>query len=324
MTRDIVIWTIGNRMTASTRLRIHQYLPRLAADGIHPTVREIPKGLLTRWLLRRSLPEGSLLLIQKKLLSEWELSMIRKKKSKILYDVDDAVFLDREGSTRNRDRFRNVTRIADRVIAGNETLARAAARPERVVLLPTPVDTDVIKPPHPAPREPGLAVWIGSRTNLPNLDIILPVFGRIHAANPRSRLLVLADLAPRSMPDGVEFVSWSLNTERWALGKAMVGIMPLEDTVFNQGKCGFKILLYQAAGLAVVASPVGVNTELLRHGEDGYLARSEPEWEASLQKLLGSPETARRYGDAGRKRVVQTHSIQMLYPRFRDTLLESF
>ena len=324
MSRDIVIWTIGNRMTASTRLRIHQYLPLLAADGIRPVVREIPKGFLTRWLLRRSLPEKSLLLIQKKLLSDWELSMILKKTSRVLYDVDDAVFLDGEGSTRNRDRYQDMTRIADRVIAGNETLAKATARPERVVVLPTPVDTDTIQPAHPGPREPGLAVWIGSRTNLPNLDRILPLFGRIHTENPKTRLLVVANLPPHSMPDGVEFESWSLNTERLALGRATVGIMPLEDTAFNHGKCGFKILLYQAAGLAVVASPVGVNTELVRHGEDGYLAQTQSEWEAGLHELLGSPETARRYGDAGRERVVQTHSIQTLYPRFRDVLLESF
>ncbi|MEW6071648.1 MAG: hypothetical protein AB1726_03500, partial [Planctomycetota bacterium] len=90
---EIAIWTIGDTRTASTRLRIHQYLPLLAAEGIHPRVRAVPHGFLPRIALLASLGRPRTLLVQKKLFSPAELRRLRGRAERLLYDVDDAVYL---------------------------------------------------------------------------------------------------------------------------------------------------------------------------------------------------------------------------------------
>ncbi len=322
MSGSLHVWTIGDARTASTRLRVHQYLTRLAADGIHPRVRRIPNGFIPRLWLKASLRGGDRLLIQKKLFSPWELERLADRAGRLLYDVDDAVYLDGPGSSRNRDRWRAVTGAADRVLAGNEVLAAAAARPERVEVLPTPVDTGLIRPVPPGDRTRGLLAWIGSRTNLPNLDPVFPAFARVAARRPGARLVVMADVPPPALPEGAVFAPWSEAAERDLLQRAVAGIMPLDDTPFNRGKCGFKILLYQAAGLAVAASPVGVNPALVTAERDGFLPASGAAWEEALDRLAGDPALAARLGAAGRDRVVRTRSVETLYPRFRAALLE--
>lgn len=314
----IRIWTIGDVLTASTRLRIHQYLPRLDADGIDARVRAIPHGYLQRLLLRASLKRGDRLLIQKKLFTPRTVADLRARCSHLLYDVDDAVYL---GSDRDAERFREVTASADRVLAGNAVLAGAAARRDRATVLPTPVDTDRIRP--SGRGEPGLMTWVGSRTNLANLELVLDAFARARGRAPGARLVVVADRAPERLPDGVEFARWSLETETDILARAETGIMPLADTPFNRAKCGFKILLYQAAGLAVLASPVGVNRDLVAPEQDGLLLETGPEWEEAFARLAGSPALAAAWGAAGRERVEASYSVGALYPRFRDALLET-
>jgi len=312
------VWTIGDPRTASTRLRIHQYLPRLRADGIDAQVRSIPHGYLPRLLLRASLRQGDRLLVQKKLFAPREAERLRGRCSRLLYDVDDAVYL---GRPRNAERFRAITGLADRVLAGNDVLAAEAARPERTWVLPTPVDTERIRPSGRA--EPGLFAWVGSRTNLPNLDLVLEAFSRARRTAPRARLVVAADRAPDPLPDGVEFARWSLETETEILSRAAAGIMPLADTAFNRGKCGFKILMYQAAGLAVLASPVGVNRDLVTPEEDGLLPDGPAAWEEAFVRLATDADRSRRMGEAGRQRVEASHSVEVLYPRFRQALLET-
>ncbi len=324
MSRRLTIWTIGGESTASTRLRIHQYLPRLAAEGIRPRVRAIPHGFLPRLPLFGGLTSSDRLLLQKKLFAGPELAWIAARAERLLYDVDDAVYLDGEGDRRNGDRFRRVTAAARRVLAGNATLAAACAEPVRAVLLPTPVDTDRVVPSPAGRRTAGLVAWIGSRAGLPSLNLVWPAWERVHPRRPQSQLVVMADRAPDRLPSGASFSPWSPESERALLGRATAGLMPLLDTPFNRGKCGFKILLYQAAGLPVVASPVGVNRELVRHGEDGFLAADAPEWERALDALLGDPRMALGFGEAGRARVTADYSVGALYPRFRDTLLEGW
>ena len=315
------IWTIGDRATASTRLRIHQYLPLLAADGIRTRVRTIPKGFVQRLLLKGSLGRRPNLLLQKKLFSPGAVRRLRARVDRLLFDVDDAIHLDGPGSSRNADRFRAVTAVADRVTAGNAALAEACADRSRSRVVPTPVDTRRVRPGRRASRDPGLVVWIGSRTNLANLPPVLDAFRGVAPRHPAARLVVLADRAPEGLGGAIEFHPWSLEAETELLRRAAVGLMPLEDTPFNRGKCGFKILLYQAAGLAVLASPVGVNRELIEPGRTGYLPDAPTAWADGLDRLLGDPTLARRLGDAGRAAVERTHAVEVLYPRFRDALL---
>src|SRR5207253_3934259 len=96
---------------------------------------------------------------------------------------------------------------------------------------------------------------------------------------------------------------WSQAGETAALADADIGISWVPDDLWSRGKCGLKVLQYMAAGLPVVANPVGVQAELVRHGENGFLARTPDEWAEAVGRLAHDPELRRRMGQAGRRLV---------------------
>jgi glycosyltransferase involved in cell wall biosynthesis len=99
-----------------------------------------------------------------------------------------------------------------------------------------------------------------------------------------------------------------------------IGLMPLPDTPFNRGKCGYKLIQYMACGLPVIASPVGVNREIVEPGVNGFLAETEDEWRNALTTLAHDPELRRRMGEAGRLKVEKTFSLQVQGPRMAQIL----
>jgi glycosyltransferase involved in cell wall biosynthesis len=122
----------------------------------------------------------------------------------------------------------------------------------------------------------------------------------------------------------VEVRPWRTETEVEDLADLDVGIMPLADTDWERGKCGLKALQYMALGVPAVVSPVGVNTEIVRDGENGLLAATGEEWERALERLLADDGLRRRLGDAGRATVESGYSARVHAPRvaeaFRDAL----
>lgn len=256
--------------------------------------------------------------MQKKLFGPRTVSDLRRHCTRLVFDVDDAIYVDGEGSQRNQTRFAQITQAADSVLAGNSTLAEATADPKKATVLPTPVDTDVFSPGPWSDRDPNCVAWIGSRTNLKNLDLFFPAFEHHRKQFPKTHLVVMADRAPEPCPDGVRFEPWDPESEKALLKRATLGIMPLYDTPFTRGKCGFKILLYQAAGLPVLASPVGVNPSLVLGEHE--LANDTEGWVQGLARAFETPDDLRARGEAGREKVHRESSLAALYPKFRDLI----
>jgi glycosyltransferase involved in cell wall biosynthesis len=102
---------------------------------------------------------------------------------------------------------------------------------------------------------------------------------------------------------------WSERGEAADIAAADVGISWVPDDLWSRGKCGLKVLQYMAAGLPVVANPVGVQADLVRHGETGLLARTPAEWVEALRRLAGDPVLRRHMGEAGRRRVEAEFSV---------------
>jgi len=99
-----------------------------------------------------------------------------------------------------------------------------------------------------------------------------------------------------------------------------IGVMPLPDTPWTRGKCGYKLIQYMACGLPVIASPVGVNAEIVEHGVNGFLAETDAEWREALVTLLRDPDLRSRMGAAGRQKVEKQYSIQVWGPRVAGML----
>ena len=109
----------------------------------------------------------------------------------------------------------------------------------------------------------------------------------------------------------VEVVGWREETEVDEIRGFDVGIMPLPDEPWARGKCGFKLIQYMACGLPVVASPVGVNAEIVEDGGNGFLARDAGEWVAALEWLKGDAALGGRLGKAGRRKVEARYCLQV-------------
>ena len=166
--------------------------------------------------------------------------------------------------------------------------------------------------------------WLdGTSDNFRYLYGIEGALGVVLESHRDARLRVISDVRPAFRElDGerVEFVRWTEEGEREALQGLAVGIMPLEDSVWARGKCSFKMLTYMASGVPVVASPVGMNAEVLGLGEIGFGAATRDEWIEALDVLLGDREKAREMGRRGREVAVRYFSVEALAPRLAREL----
>jgi hypothetical protein len=226
----------------------------------------------------------------------------------LVFDFDDAVWLPRQGGARllralHRERaVQDILDCSAAVIAGNGFLAEYASRFNRnVSVVPSAIDVDA----YPRAADSNVVGWIGSRTTLPYLKFLKPVFEYV-GVTPR----VIASGDPARLGFAVDFRPWRLETEKDELSQIGIGIAPLPDTPWERGKCGVKILQYMACGMPVVASPVGVNTQIVIHGVSGFLVREIGEWQETLAKLMAHPKLRQQLAAAGRETVKKRFGIQ--------------
>ena len=118
----------------------------------------------------------------------------------------------------------------------------------------------------------------------------------------------------------LEVIAWSEDTEVDTIQSMDIGVMPLPDTPWARGKCGYKLIQYMACSLPVIASPVGVNKEIVEHGINGFLAETHDEWVKALNTLLGDADLRQRMGAAGRAKVEREYSLQVYGPKVANLL----
>jgi glycosyltransferase involved in cell wall biosynthesis len=258
------------------------------------------------------LPSADAVLLQRRLLPPFLLATLRRAARVLIFDFDDAIWL-RDSYTPNgfdsrkrSTRFRVVTAAADHIVAGNRFLAEAVVGTPTSVI-PTCVDPAAyrVAEPHSPVRT---LVWVGSASTLRGLDRFRPTLEAVGRAVPGVRLRLISDAALSFDHLPVEFVPWSADREAAALATADVGIAWVPDDPWSRGKCGLKILQYQAAGLPVVANPVGVQADMVRHGRTGYLAETTEQWVSAI-RLLDDPVTRFRLGSEGRKQVEASFGV---------------
>jgi glycosyltransferase involved in cell wall biosynthesis len=70
-----------------------------------------------------------------------------------------------------------------------------------------------------------------------------------------------------------------------------------------------------ACGIPVVASPVGVNQDIIKDGENGFLAATDNEWFEKLVLLVRNEEFRRKLGQKGRETVENHYSLKQWGPK---------
>lgn len=166
--------------------------------------------------------------------------------------------------------------------------------------------------------------WTGTHSTLKQLIPLFPLLEQVFNEHP-FRFLLIADQCPAIVPEFLEFRKWNKETEMQDLLEMDIGIMPLFNTDWERGKCGFKALQYMALEIPAVVSAVGVNTEIVCHGTEGFVAEAMPlgksnVWKESLIELLTDPELRKRMGKAGRERVMAKYSVEALKDAYLDIL----
>jgi glycosyltransferase involved in cell wall biosynthesis len=304
------------------RYRVAAFRPFLEQDGHQLELRSWPKGIWSWLTLPSTLRHSDIVLVQRRLLTRWQLSLVRSGARYLLFDFDDSVFLRdsyaRRGlhSVRRLHRFQRTLAIADTIIAGNsflQTQARRWTTPRKVRVVPTCVDPNryPLAEHHNILPDALELVWIGSASTMRGLIAIQPILEELGQRLPGLQLKLICDRFLKLMNLPVRRCIWSEASEAEELATADVGISYVPDDLWSLGKCGLKVLQFMASGLPVVANPVGVQAELVRHGETGYLVESPQEWLEAIARLGHDPALRQRMGQAGRRLLEQRFAVSV-------------
>lgn len=339
---------------AGNRLRIEQYVPFLRSQGIELEVSHFFDSAAYSNLYERghtlrksmSVLKGVARRVRDLLRArEFDLVLVYRESAPVgppvlerllsllsvpyAFDFDDAIFLGpihpanrRWGWLRQPSRVVEAARGAVAITVGNEYLAAWARRHnEHVAVIPTAVDTERHRPFTRRDGPPVLG-WIGSSTTAPYLSLLDEPLRQIATRRPDVSLRVIGgSYRHPSLP--TEVSPYRLDREPQDVASFDIGLLPEPDDEWTRGKGAFKALLYMAAGLPVVASRVGVNPDVVVHGETGYCVEDADGWVEALERLIDNPELCRRMGLSGRTRVERLYSTAVQGPRLAAALRDA-
>jgi glycosyltransferase involved in cell wall biosynthesis len=344
---NLLILPRYGRLGASSRLRFYQYIPYLEAHGVQVTVIPLlddiylkgiyagrprrPHRIASTYLRRLGAvlrhKRYDLIWLQYELfpwLPAWVEALLARVESPYVADYDDAIFHKYEQHTLTHMLLgKKIDAVMHRsvlVTAGNDYLAERArqAGAQRITHMPTVIDLDryQISPPTGSAFTIG---WIGTPTTAPYLRLVQPALAEVcQDGNTRFVLVGAKPLELEGVP--TTFIPWTEKTEVASLQCLDAGIMPLEDTPWERGKCGYKLLQYMACGKPVIASSVGANVKIVEDGVNGFLAQGTDGWIKALRTLKHDVSLRARMGLAGRTKVETEYCLQVTAPKLLTQL----
>jgi len=243
-----------------------------------------------------------------------------KSGAKVIFDFDDAIwFMDVSDANKkfkflkNPGKTADIIKVSDLVFAGNQYLADyAKLNNKNVVIVPTTIDTEEYKRMSLPKKDDSVCIgWSGSITTIKHFEYAIPVLTKIKEKyGNKVSIKVIGDGNYRNESLGVVGIPWKHADEVKELSGIDIGIMPLPDDEWAKGKCGLKGLQYMALEIPTLMSPVGVNSEIIQDGVNGYLADEVDEWVEKISKLVESEELRKQLGQKARQTVLEKYSIE--------------
>ncbi|MHC4455845.1 MAG: glycosyltransferase family 4 protein [Planctomycetota bacterium] len=295
----------NNPYRASFRQRIGAYLDVLRTSGIDCEVARFPSGLLVRRKLFKQAVDFDGVFLHKKKLNFFDAHWLRRYSNKIIYNFDDAImYSDKTPERDSRAHFgpwKRSVELADMVIVGSSYLAEHAQKfNSNVKILPIGLKVSDYRLDCPPENDDRIRlVWIGSKSTLPYLAQIRTALEEIGSRFDNVTLRIICDdfVDLKNIP--VEKRLWSRDTRAIDLYTSDIGLAPLPDNRFTRGKCSFKVLEYASAGLPVIASPIGTNSDYVRNNVTGFFARNSKEWLDRITQLINNPQLRKKMGKEG-------------------------
>lgn len=339
----VLALTRYTRLGASSRLRFYQYAavlqdfaidvqvsPLLSENYLNRFNRQAPidwLGVFNDYLHRLIklfiVKKFDILWIEKELfpnLPAWFEQVLNTFGIKYIVDYDDATFHNYDLSNSRfkkilRDKINKIMRKSALVICGNHYLAKhaLAVGAKQVEILPTVIDLNRYTIAATTAKPKLIIGWMGSPSTAKYLELVAPALQIIAKEFPIQLRIIGANFTARNLD--IEYRAWSEESEVSEIQNFDFGIMPLIDAPWEKGKCGYKLIQYMACGKAVIASPVGVNQEIVQSGVNGYLAVNQDEWLQAFRNLALNQQYRVEMGKAGRERVEKEYCLQVTAPR---------
>lgn len=303
----------------------------LYASGKTPQkIMSVFRSFLKRWLLMFQLNKYDFVFIHREAahigppIFEWIIAKVWRKR--IIYDFDDAIWLANYSKTNAKfHRLKAYWKVnycmkwAYKVSAGNEYLAKYAAQfNKNVAIIPTTIDTiHHHNLPTDYNQERVVIGWTGTHTTMRYLDFLVPVIKELEKTYAFD-FLIISNEAPTYHLNSLRFLKWKKETEIQDLSKISIGVMPLENDIWAEGKCGFKGLQYMALGIPALMSPVGVNNQIIDHTKNGYLLKTAEEWKEQLAVLLKDKALRMQIGKAGKQTIEEKYSVSANQQKYLD------
>jgi hypothetical protein len=318
------------------RYRVAPFARALARAGWQIDCRPLARSPLVRWRQLRAASAADAVLLQRKLLPWWQLSILRRSAKQLIYDFDDALFHRDSYHPKGIDSWQRMLGFwmtvyaADLVLAGNQYLfdqAAAFVGADRVRWFPTCVEPHKYSLARHTDGGTVKLIWIGQRSTVKCLYQMQEQLRAAADASETSHrgieLRVVSDVFPELAGVRVSPVAWSAATEAGELAAADIGVSWLPDDCWSRGKCGLKVLQYMAAGLPVVANRVGVHREMIVDGATGFLADTPQEWAEAVRRLSNDARLRAAMGAAARRRVEEEYSVARWQEPFAAAIAET-
>ena len=325
-----VLCVVDHGSAPSTRLRLRDCLDHYSLLGVEATILSARRSSLSERLrvIRQAAEHDVVVLFKTIGFAGFELKLLQRANPRIIFDFDDAVmFREQKYQRPLRDedfqKFLRTLRHCAAAVAGNEFLASfAEASGRRTIVLPTSIDTTKYRLKQQI-AGPGLTIgWLGLSDGLRYIQHIQPALRQLGHQFPGLKLKIVSDKSLQLDGVTVENEPWRPETEQTNLTSFDIGIMPLWDSVWTRGKCGYKILQYMGVGVPVVASNVGANNQIIQSGENGFLARTEADWVKNVGALIKNAELRKDFGLRGRELVETTYSLDRFARAYADLFRE--
>jgi glycosyltransferase involved in cell wall biosynthesis len=334
---NIDVYIYNNVNTPSSRLRWINYKQQFEDDSIKLEIFNINDFIKRRYLLIKPFRKADVIVIQKSILPMYILKSLRRKCGTLIYDIDDAIWLNHSKNYKIKKKQKiqnkihkytlfNSLRLYDRIIVSNYYLKNHLLRfNKNIIIIPTsPSDNDFdITSIEELPNK-FIVGWTGTKENLVYLREIEKYLASFFIRNKSAYLLVISD--GEYITDNNDFnrkiinIKWNVKTERSYIERFNIGIMPLIKDEWCKGKAAFKLIYYMKNSIATVATDWGFQREFIIHSENGFLVDNSKEWDKVLQNLYEDKEKRELIGKNGYFTYKEKFSPQVIYSEIRKVV----
>jgi glycosyltransferase involved in cell wall biosynthesis len=321
--QKVILFVSKGEDSSATRYRALQYFPKFIDIGWQPKHATISGGLIAIAKTFIAANNADVVVLLRKSFPYPIFWILRKLSKKLIFDFDDAIFCNTDGSySKTRmQRFEATVSDCDYIFAGNQYLADAAKKfNANVSIIPTSLNTDKYNLACQKDDAVFELVWIGSQSTRKYIAEIIPSLEIAAQTIPNLQLKIIADFELSSSKLNIINESWNEKTEALALCKADLGLAPMPEDNWTKGKCALKVLQYMASGLPVISSPSGVNGQVVTIDLNGFLATNSSQWTETIVDAYRKKSYLPQMGQEGRKLVIDEFSINIVYEKINTVL----